>query len=167
MLFFTYSHSEIALKACRNIQRFKFDIRPLCFHIINMSQDTSVSLSVALRRVLPADYDVSRFKYFVCIIICLGAVHKRHPQFGGGRGQSCLESYQPTGVRGTYVKILEKTADVFYGWSYTSIVVYWPHLCLSLHAKEVTDLLHIRHLLSSKMNNSIKQSNEVAYISLT
>ena len=28
--FFTYSHSEIALKACRNIQRLKFDCRPLC-----------------------------------------------------------------------------------------------------------------------------------------
>ena len=27
--FFTYSHSEIALKACRNIQRFKFICRPL------------------------------------------------------------------------------------------------------------------------------------------
>ena len=27
--FFTYSHSEIALKAFRNIQRFKFNPRPL------------------------------------------------------------------------------------------------------------------------------------------
>ena len=27
--FFTYSHSEIALKACRNIERFKFICRPL------------------------------------------------------------------------------------------------------------------------------------------
>ena len=31
--FFTYSHSEIALKACRNIQRFKFDCRPL-HHVV-------------------------------------------------------------------------------------------------------------------------------------
>ena len=32
--FFTYSHSEIALKACRNIQRFKFDFRVLSYTFI-------------------------------------------------------------------------------------------------------------------------------------
>ena len=44
---FTYSDSEIALKVCRNKQRFKFNRRPLCPHNHEVtSEDSKTALKV-------------------------------------------------------------------------------------------------------------------------